>query len=152
MFIGFDYGTANCSVALMQNGTPRLLPLENNSPYLSSMLCAPTREAVSEWLWRHHQVDAQGENAQLLRRAISYNRDEDIAVDTHSVHFGQAALARYMDDPQEVWFVKSPKSFLGAVGLKPQQIAFFEDLVCAMMLHIRQQAELQAGDAITGHS
>lgn len=73
MFIGFDYGTANCSVALMQNGTPRLLPLENNSPYLSSMLCAPTREAVSEWLWRHHQVGAQGENAQLLRRAISYN-------------------------------------------------------------------------------
>ncbi|MDI5434869.1 hypothetical protein MJM45_31060, partial [Salmonella enterica subsp. enterica serovar Kentucky] len=25
-----------------------------------------------------------------------------------------------MDDPQEVWFVKSPKSFLGASGLKPQ--------------------------------
>ena len=149
MFIGFDYGTANCSVALMQNGTPRLLPLENGSPYLSSMLCAPTREAVSEWLWRHHQVEALDENAQLLRRAISYNRDEDIVVESHSVRFGQAALARYMDDPEEVWFVKSPKSFLGAVGLKTQQIAFFEDLVCAMMLHIRQQAEQQVGEIIT---
>ncbi len=31
MFIGFDYGTANCSVAQMINGEPRLLNLEGNS-------------------------------------------------------------------------------------------------------------------------
>jgi len=37
--------------------------------------------------------------------------------------------------------VRSPKSFLGANGLKPQQIALFEDLVCAMMFHIKRQAE-----------
>lgn len=149
MFIGFDYGTANCSVAVMQNGTPRLLPLENGSPYLSSMLCAPTREAVSEWLWRHHQVQVMGEGAQLLKRAISFNREEDIDIERDSVRFGQNALSHYMDDPEEVWFVKSPKSFLGAVGLKPQQIAFFEDLVCAMMLHIRHQAEREVGTDIT---
>ncbi len=45
--------------------------------------------------------------------------------------------------------MKSPKSFLGASGLKPQQVALFEDLVCAMMLHIRQQAQAQLPDAIT---
>ncbi|STT47578.1 heat shock protein YegD [Klebsiella pneumoniae] len=39
--------------------------------------------------------------------------------------------------------LKSPKSFLGASGLKPQQVALFEDLVCAMMLHIKLQAESQ---------
>ncbi len=53
-----------------------------------------------------------------------------------------------MVDPEDVWFVKSPKSFLGATGLKPQQIAFFEDLVCAMMLHIRQQGEAQTQQPI----
>ncbi|VDZ99400.1 Putative heat shock protein YegD [Salmonella enterica subsp. enterica] len=60
-----------------------------------------------------------------------------------SVQFGLASLAHYIDDPQEVWFVKSPKSFLGASGLKPQQVALFEDLVCAMMVHIRHTAHSQ---------
>lgn len=75
-----------------------------------------------------------------MRRAIRYNREEDIDVTAKSVQFGLSSLAQYIDDPEEVWFVKSPKSFLGASGLKPQQVALFEDLVCAMMLHIRQQA------------
>ncbi|MGG8271195.1 molecular chaperone [Klebsiella sp. 141161] len=150
MFIGFDYGTANCSVAVMQGGSPRLLTLENGSPLLPSMLCAPTREAVSEWLYRHHNVPADGaENQALLRRAINYNRDQDIEVLSNSVQFGLASLHQYVDDPEEVYFVKSPKSFLGANGLKPQQVALFEDLVCAMMLHIKQQAQSQLSEQIT---
>ena len=150
MFIGFDYGTANCSVAVMQDNAPRLLTLENGSPLLPSMLCAPTREAVSEWLYRHHNVPADGaENQALLRRAINYNRDEDIEVLGNSVQLGLASLHQYVDDPEEVYFVKSPKSFLGANGLKPQQVALFEDLVCAMMLHIKQQAQSQLSEQIT---
>nr|WP_314427532.1 molecular chaperone [uncultured Erwinia sp.] len=150
MFIGFDYGTANCSVAIMDNGQPRMLPLEQGSPYLPSMLCAPTREAVSEWLFRHHQVPTpQAESQALLRRAVAFNREEDIEVTPASVKFGLASLAQYMDDPEEVWFVKSPKSFLGASGLKPQQVALFEDLVCAMMLQIRQSAESSLNDSVT---
>ncbi|WP_413713567.1 molecular chaperone [Serratia marcescens] len=148
MFIGFDYGTANCSVAVMRDHGPELLTLENNAPYLPSMLCAPTREAVSECLHRHWQIPTGSEeNQQLLRRAISYNREEDIPVNGDSVLFGLQALSHYMEDPEEVYFVRSPKSFLGANGLKPQQIALFEDLVCAMMFHIKRQAEnvLQTG-------
>ena len=149
MFIGFDYGTANCSVAVMQEGKPRLLTMENGSTLLPSMLCAPTREAVSEWLYRHHQVPATGDETQaLLRRAVNYNRDEDIDVLSNSVQFGLASLRQYIDDPEEVYFVKSPKSFLGANGLKPQQVAVFEDLVCAMMLHIRKQAQGQLPESI----
>jgi len=142
MFIGFDYGTANCSVAVMRNDNAELLALENNTPYLPSMLCAPTREAVSECLHRHWQVPTGSvENQQLLSRSIAYNREEDISVNHNSVNFGLQALATYIEDPEEVYFVRSPKSFLGANGLKPQQIALFEDLVCAMMFHIKRQAE-----------
>ncbi|MDU1062381.1 MAG: molecular chaperone [Leclercia adecarboxylata] len=149
MFIGFDYGTANCSVAVMQNGQPQLLKMENNSTLLPSMLCAPTREAVSEWLYRHHQVPATGTETQaLLRRAVNFNREEDIDVTPGSVQFGLSSLSHYVEDPEEVYFVKSPKSFLGASGLKPQQVALFEDLVCAMMLHIRQQAQSQLTEEI----
>lgn len=144
MFIGFDYGTANCSIAVMQDGAPRMLTMENGSTLLPSMLSAPTREAVSEWLYRHHQVPATGDEAQaLLRRAMTFNREEDIDVLSNSVQFGLASLKQYITDPEEVYFVKSPKSFLGASGLKPQQVAVFEDLVCSMMLHIRQQAQSQ---------
>ena len=149
MFIGFDYGTANCSVAVMQDGAPRMLMMENGSALLPSMLSAPTREAVSEWLHRHHQVPATGDETQaLLRRAMNYNREEDIDVLGNSVQFGLASLKQYIDDPEEVYFVKSPKSFLGASGLKPQQVAVFEDLVCSMMLHIRQQAQSQLQESI----
>lgn len=149
MFIGFDYGTANCSVAVMRDGIPQLLKMENGSTLLPSMLCAPTREAVSEWLYRHHDVPATGSETQaLLRRAVNFNREEDIEVLAGSVQFGLQSLQQYAQDPEEVYFVKSPKSFLGASGLKPQQIALFEDLVCAMMLRIRQQAESQLPDAI----
>ena len=112
------------------------MTLENGSALLPSMLCAPTREAVSEWLYRHHDVPTHSdENQALLRRAIAANRD-DIEVLRNSVQFGLASLHQYVEDPEEVYFVKSPKSFLGASGLKPQQVALFEDLVCAMMLHI----------------
>lgn len=149
MFIGFDYGTANCSVAVMHDGSPQLLKMENNSSLLPSMLCAPTREAVSEWLHRHHAVPAtEGETQALLRRAMNFNRDEDIEVLPGSVQFGLSSLHQYVQDPEEVYFVKSPKSFLGASGLKPQQIALFEDLVCAMMLHIRLQAQTQLPEPI----
>ncbi|HCD1254778.1 TPA: molecular chaperone [Citrobacter amalonaticus] len=150
MFIGFDYGTANCSVAIMRDGKPQLLKMENGSTLLPSMLCAPTRESVSEWLYRHHGVPTPEDETQaLLRRAIRFNRDEDIDVHASSVQFGLSSLGHYIDDPEEVYFVKSPKSFLGANGLKPQQVALFEDLVCAMMLHIRQQAQNQLPEAIT---
>ncbi len=53
MYIGFDYGTANCSVAKVENGQPTLLRLEGDSSFIPSSLAAPTRESVSEYLFRH---------------------------------------------------------------------------------------------------
>ncbi|GAA0493455.1 MULTISPECIES: molecular chaperone [Tatumella] len=150
MFIGFDYGTANCSVATEQAGIFRQLLLENTSPLLPSMISAPLRTVPSEWLYRCHNIDfPAAENKALLQYALRLNREEDIRVTPQNVSFGLQALENYIADPEDTWFVKSPKSFLGASGLKPQQIAFFEDLVCAMMLHIRQQAELQTETPVT---
>ncbi|HCH02789.1 MAG TPA: molecular chaperone [Vibrio sp.] len=150
MFIGFDYGTANCSVAMMENGNPRLLPLEGDSHFIPSTICAPTRESVAEYLYRFMQVqpkDTAGEQA--LRRAINLNREEDIELQLGDVQFGQQALDTYLSDPQEVYYVKSPKSFLGASGLHATQLVFFEDLVCSMMKNIKSQAELSSQQDIT---
>ena len=150
MHIGFDYGTANCSVANMDNGQPSLIPLENGRPYLPSTLCAPTRESVTEYLYRFMGVtptDVLGE--QMLRQAINANRDEDIELKKGDLRFGQAALDWYLGDPEDVYYIKSPKSFLGASGLRDGQVRFFEDLVCAMMANIKQTAEVELNQDIT---
>ncbi|EGR0751530.1 molecular chaperone [Vibrio vulnificus] len=155
MYIGFDYGTANCSVAKMQDGEPELLAIEGASHYIPSTLSAPTRESVSEHLFRHRDIkplDKVGE--QVLRRAINVNREESIELHPEDVVFGQAALDRYLADPTDLYYVKSPKSFLGASGLHDVQLSFFEDLVCAMMANIKTNAEHSAQavirDAVIG--
>ncbi|EAR55419.1 putative heat shock protein 70 family protein [Photobacterium sp. SKA34] len=150
MFIGFDYGTANCSVARMVNGNPELLPLEHNNHFIPSTLCAPTREAVSEYLYRFMGISPTGSvGEQVLRRAMALNREEDIEIFRGDLQFGEAALNTYLSDPEEVYYVKSPKSFLGANGLRDAQISFFEDLVCAMMANIKHNAEQHLQSDIT---
>ncbi|MDO1708232.1 molecular chaperone, partial [Escherichia coli] len=59
------------------------------------------------------------------------------------------ALELYLKDPRDVYYVKSPKSFLGASGLHEVQLSFFEDLVCAMMANIKQKSELYLQHTIT---
>ncbi len=150
MYIGFDYGTSNCSVATMVNQTPSLLAINHGRSYLPSTLSAPTRDAVCEYLFRFRNMKPQTPSAeQILRRAIAYHRDEDIQINAGDIAFGDVALERYLRDPLETYYVKSPKSFLGAMGLHPIQLQFFEDLVCAMMDNIKNQAEQQTEQSIT---
>lgn len=81
------------------------------------MLCAPTREAVSEWLYRHHDVPTHSdENQALLRRAIAANRDEDIEVLRNSVQFGLASLQQYVEDPQESTSLNRPNPSSAPAG------------------------------------
>ncbi len=150
MFIGFDYGTANCSVAKMEHGKPELLKLEGDNVYIPSTLAAPTRESVAEYLFKFRDIkpyDAIGE--QVLRRAISFNREESIELEASDLAFGNAALDLYLEDPSDTYYVKSPKSFLGASGLRDVQVSFFEDLVCAMMDNIKRNAEAHTNQIIT---
>jgi hypothetical chaperone protein len=142
MFVGFDYGTASCAMAQMVDGKPQLIKLEGENCFIPSTLCAPTREAVSEYLFKHWNIPPMSQiGEQLLHQAVAFNRKEDIRVDSQSLQFGQAALDLYVEDPEEVYYVKSPKSFLGVTGLQDVQIALFENLVCAMMSNIKRQAE-----------
>ncbi|MGG4663909.1 molecular chaperone [Providencia vermicola] len=150
MFIGFDYGTSNCAVAIMENGVPKLLPLEGEQAYIPSTLCAPTRESISEHLFRHCKISPSDDiGQQILRRSMAFNQEEGIDLVPEDIVFGQAALDLYLRDPRDVYYVKSPKSFLGASGLHETQISFFEDLVCAMMRNIKDTAEISTHNPIT---
>ncbi|NVK23977.1 MAG: molecular chaperone [Gammaproteobacteria bacterium] len=143
--IGFDYGTSNCAISVMQQGKPNLLNLGIHGRYMASSLYAPSREVIVNWLNDNikppHQQKFKESRAYLLslgQDALEELQDDGIA--TH-LSFGEQALQRYLDDPSEGYYIKSPKSFLGTNGLLPQQILFFEHIVAAMMAHVKQLTE-----------
>jgi hypothetical chaperone protein len=149
MAIGFDYGTANCSVAQVVNNKVQHIPLANGEQYISSTLCAPTSEAVSEYLYRCKNISpVTSAGEAILKRAIKTNNEEGIDVLHEEILFGKPALNLYLKDPKDVYYIKSPKSFLGARGLQEMQLAFFEDLVCSMMVNIKDHAEHSLGQSI----
>jgi hypothetical chaperone protein len=140
--IGFDYGTTKCSIAYSNNQQVQAIPFAHGGFYTPSTLSAPTRESVSEYLYRQLNVQPiTKESEALLSRALNVNKQNGIEVGKNDVLFGDAATQEYLKDPTELYYVKSPKSFLGLLGLRTAQLAVFEDLVCAMMANVKQQAE-----------
>src|SRR5262245_45675641 len=102
MFAGFDYGTSNCSIGLMRDGTVGLVTLEDGDRLIPSTLYAP-------------RPDTQFERVVADIRGLDVNAH---AFD--ELKFGRAALVAYLDAPSQGYFVKSPKSFLGAKGLSEE--------------------------------
>jgi len=143
--IGFDYGTSNCAVGTMVNGQPEILSLGDNGRYIPSTLYSPSREIVVHWLYQQLS-DAEKplfkslriQQLQQSQRALQELTYDGIPAE---LSFGSAALANYLEEPEEGYYIKSPKSFLGSSGLVPMQIQLFEDIVAAMMLNIKTLAE-----------
>ena len=84
-----------------------------------------------------------------MAQARSVRTEYDIRPEEQSIFFGQDAFDQYLSMPGEGYFLKSPKSFLGASGLRSEYIQFFEDIVTAMMINIKQRAETDLGKTIT---
>ncbi|MCG9696481.1 molecular chaperone [Shewanella sp. Isolate11] len=151
MFVGFDYGSANCAIGVMQQGEIRLLPLAGDSNYLVSTLYAFDRDLICEAVHKALPVDQQAQYAKLraaqLSRARFARQELDLDVDEPAVFVGEAAVQHYLEMPEEGFYVRSPKSFLGATGLRADQVALFEDIVTMMMLHIKQRADALLADS-----
>ncbi|GAA4501096.1 molecular chaperone [Pseudaeromonas paramecii] len=152
MHIGFDYGTSNCAVALMDQGRVRRLPLEGGDSYLPSTLFAPHREAIADLLHGLLPASQQATFAQARQLAIAKGRRLRPQLDDEGLEYellvGRAATARYLEAPEEGYYLKSPKSFLGATGLSASQLDLFCDLVSAMMATIKTRAETALGAEI----
>ncbi|MYM59054.1 molecular chaperone [Vibrio sp. OCN044] len=150
MAVGFDYGTANCSVSEFINTEIIQVPLTKEGCYLPSTLSAPNTESVSEYLFKCKGIKPEGDVGEaLLRRAIKHNKEEGLVIHPEDLQFGDQAFDSYLADPRDTYFVKSPKSFLGVMGLRDGQLAFFEDLVCAMMVNIKNQTENHLQKSVT---
>ena len=154
MICGFDYGTSNCAIGIEEDDKVRLVPLEGSNTFLPSTLYALDRDLISESVARN-LIEPQTrerfveQRRLILSRAQRVRREEDIASDEQTLFFGRAAFSEYYQWPEDGYFVKSPKSFLGGSGLREQHIHFFEDVVTAMMQNIKQQAEKSLGKEVT---
>ncbi len=132
---GFDYGTSHCAIALIdaaargESAPPiDMVPLEGDRPLIASTLYAPKAD---------FELDL-GDDAVLDMTAQSF---QDLS-------FGQGALDAYLRDPTEGYFVKSPKSFLGAPGLSEMVKERFISIVAAMMGNVKAKADDASGASV----
>lgn len=154
MICGFDYGTSNCALGIVKDAAVHLVALEGDHVFLPSTLYALDRDLITEAVGRGLQdIHSRQAFAELrmnaLTRAKRARYEEDIADEDQTLFFGRAAFEEYFQWPEEGYFVKSPKSFLGGAGLRSEHIHFFEDVVTVMMQNIKQRAEKSLGAEIT---
>jgi hypothetical chaperone protein len=154
MFVGFDYGTSNCAMSHILDGRALLIPLYQENTFVPSTLYAFERSFMAEAIWQNlpdgddKQLFARS-RAALLSQSRNGKNEHSIANVNQGLFFGEEAIEHYIASPSEGYFIKSPKSFLGASGLRQQSVDFFEDVVAAMMLNVKTRAEQKLGQDIT---
>lgn len=132
MIAGLDYGTSNCAIGVWRQGRVDLVPLEDGRTLIPSTLHAPARNLLVP-LPKQRPADP-------TRYALNPQIWPDL-------RFGAAATAAYLQSPREGFYVKSPKSFLGARGLSPEIQDRFTAFVTAMMRNLFDQAGRFSGEA-----
>lgn len=150
MFVGFDYGSSNCAMGVLNEERVQLIPLEQGKHYLPSTLYTHHSALVVDYVAQHlqnttHEHAFRADRQALLNTLPRIKSDLDLQVGDKTLFIGQEAISEYVQFPEEGYFVKSPKSFFGAIGLKQGQINFFEDIATAMILKIKQRAESSLG-------
>lgn len=130
MFAGFDYGTSHCAIGVWTDKTNavEIVTLEGDKPLVPSTLHAPK---VALKLPR-------AANGQLLIDAEAFTE----------LRFGEAALAEYLADPTQGYFVKSPKSFLGVAGLSEDIRERFVTVIAAMMANVKRRTDAQMNGSV----
>lgn len=128
MYAGLDFGTSNSALGIWEDNQPKLLTLDHGSRFISSTV----------YIGKSQQFMQLRPHDQTLLHAIS-GEGEKI--------FGSDAISKFLESPEDGFFVKSPKSFLGA-RLKPQQLLTYEKIVHLMMCNIKRLAETQTTSQI----
>lgn len=154
MICGFDYGTSNCAMGIFENNSVRLLNVDGDKQFMPSALYALGRELICEQVSHGINAGSSRDEFIALRRgqlqmALRVRNELDLVADDDVMFVGHEAFQQYFADPEEGYFVKSPKSFLGASGLRPEFMHFFEDIVTAMMQTVKRRSEASQGYELT---
>ena len=136
----------------MEHNKPKLLSLGDHGRYISSTLYAPSRDVIVNWLHKNLTLAEQKNFQQQRQRQLQKGQNalRELRLDGYptELSFGQQALKDYLQEPDEGYYIKSPKSFLGASGLLPQQVELFEDIVAAMMSNVKTLTETALGRSV----
>ena len=137
-----------------ENNLVELVPLELGQHYLPSTLYTHHSALVVDFVAKNltgtpFEHDYKSQRQALLNTLPRIKSDLDLADDEQNLFIGREAISEYVQFPEEGYFVKSPKSFFGATGLKQGQINFFEDIATAMILKIKQRAEASLQQSLT---
>lgn len=136
----------------MENNKPKLLSLGDHGRYISSTLYAPSRDVIVNWLHKNLPLAEQKTFQQQRQHQMQKGQNtlRELTLDGYptELSFGQQALNNYLEEPDEGYYIKSPKSFLGASGLLPQQVDLFEDIVAAMMSNVKTLTEATLGRSV----
>ena len=87
---------------------------------------------------------------ELAAKSLAQYRDQSINEALQfgaGTYFGEQALAKHIKEPFDGYFVKSPKSFLGA-DLNPDMIDLYSLIVQSMLAHIKKSGERTTGAPI----
>lgn len=181
MFAGLDFGTSNCSIGIIDNNEPVLVPLEDGETRLSSCLFLEhgviepedvselelskrvRAEKAAQSQRNNHGDKSKNEKAlnddalvNIFRKQLRKENREKAKTSQKSqsvmqalqsnaeVIFGKEAELAHMLDPQNGFYIKSPKSFLGANISKAQQTVF-STVVEKMLAFIKQETEYVKG-------
>jgi len=175
--LGIDFGTSNCLAHVATPNDVFPVELESGSFSLPSVVFTARREVAMrqvedsefEKRLRRARLEERKRGGRALdetelQRAIRDAMRREAAdeanksywdqtffsllKDGQAILFGSPALRAYFSDPLSGVLVKSPKSFLGS-KISQNHLTHFENIVTAMLEHIRSVAETAHDCTIT---
>lgn len=146
MRVGIDFGTSNNAAAIVKDGVIELLPLDDTDNFLVSALYTHDIGFLpliaSSYMTPDEQKKYRLEHALEWQQSQSLIREEGYEVDDEDLLLiGRAAIVQYMERPEEGFFIKSPKSFLGATGLHKSQLFRFENITTIFLGAIKRKID-----------
>jgi len=184
MFAGLDFGTSNCSIGVINNNEPALVPLEDGETRLSSCIflehgvikaeevsqlelskrvraekTAQSKRNNSGNNYRNQRILNDDALINIVRKQLRKENREKAkttqkaqsvmqALQSNSeVIFGKEAELAHISDPENGFYIKSPKSFLGANISDTQQVVF-STVVEKMLGFIKQETEYVKGNEL----
>jgi len=114
MFVGFDYGSSNCAMGVLNEERVQLIPLEQGKHYLPSTLYTHHSALVVDFVAQHlqgseHEHAYKTARQPLLNTLPRIKSDLDLQAGDDTLFIGREAINEYVQFPEEGYFVKSPK-------------------------------------------
>lgn len=158
--IGIDFGTTNCSAAVLRGGNIELIPLEEGSTVLPSMLCITRdgetffgRTAIRRYLelMRHTPIRYKFTDLRALTSAYAREiaSEETISSENSAVTVSAETLD---DNDVPARLFQSLKTGLRDLSLQGTtvygQYYATEELIALVLRYIREQAEAWLGEPV----